>query len=72
MSDTIRIKVHRVAGHKPGSVVLVSVDDRFWQRRLKDAERDQSCEVVTPKPSAIDAPAFDEYDEAQAVEEKSA
>ncbi len=45
MSDTIRIKVHRVAGYKSGSEVVVSVHDRFWQRRLKDAKRDNCCEV---------------------------
>lgn len=25
--------------------------DIFWQRRLRDSERDQCCEIVTDKPS---------------------
>ena len=65
MSDTIRIKVHRVAGHEPGSEVVVSVHDRFWQRRLKDAERDSCCEVVkqrsrTRRPARAEAPRTEE------------
>ena len=62
MRDTIRIKVHRVAGFKPSSEVVVSIHDRFWQRRLKDAERDNCCEEVKKqrsrprRPARVEAP----------------
>ena len=52
MSDTIKILIHRVAGYKPGHEVIVATDsvgnplDLFWRRRLRDAKRDQCCEVV--------------------------
>lgn len=52
MSDTITIQVHRVVGFKAGQEVEVVVDregtplDRFWRRRLRDAKRDQCCEVI--------------------------
>lgn len=68
MSDTIRIKVHRVTGHASGSEVVVSVHDRFWQRRLKDAERDGCCEPVKQRSPRTRRPA---RGEARRPEEKT-
>ncbi len=53
MSHTITVKVHRVSGFAAGQEVPVTVDDegtpldQFWRRRLRDAKRDQCCEVLT-------------------------
>ena len=52
MSDTIKILIHRVAGYSPGHTVIVAADhegtplDLFWRRRLRDAKRDNCCEVL--------------------------
>lgn len=69
MSDTIRIRVLHpgLPGHSVGDVVEVAVDsegtplEQFWRRRLKDAERDDCCEVVTPE--ALDEEPTAEWDE---------
>ena len=68
MSDTITVKVNRVAGFAPGQEVSVEVDargnplDLFWRRRLHDAERDQCCEVLAP----VNRDLPEEYEEALA------
>ena len=63
MHDTIKILIHRVAGYQPGHTVVVAADsegtplDLFWRRRLRDAKRDNCCEVLNsaaPEPPAVD------------------
>ncbi len=67
MNDTITILIHRVAGHAPESEVVVATDsegtplDLFWRRRLRDAERDNCCEVLSP--AAPEPPAVDDWEE---------
>ena len=52
ISGKITVRVHRVAGFTPGAEISIDVDavgtplDLFWRRRLRDAKRDQCCEVV--------------------------
>lgn len=62
MSDTITVRVLRVAGFEPGQEVPVEVDARgnpldvFWRRRIRDAERDQCCEVVVHHGTVQESP----------------
>ena len=69
MSDTITIRTNRVAGYRPGEEVEVPVDDRgnvldpFWYRRLRDAKRDQCCEVVVHHGTVEPEPEAEAWDE---------
>lgn len=51
--STVKIKINSVPRHS-GTLVLEldedgTVKDRFWRRRLKDAEIDNCVEIVKPK-----------------------
>lgn len=69
MSDTITVRVHKIAGFKAGQEIPVTIDqdgtpiEKFWRRRLRDALRDQCCEVVVAAAEA-------EETEAEAWEEE--
>lgn len=48
---TMKIKCNSVAGYKAGEIVEVAESNGipkslFWRRRLRDAERDECCEIV--------------------------
>lgn len=49
---SMQVKINNLPGYTPGTVVTVETDEKgtplesFWRRRLKDAEIDQSVEVV--------------------------
>lgn len=56
MSKYIKIKVNTNLGEiEAGSVIEVLADEsgtpleKYWRRRLKDAEVDNCCELVKPK-----------------------
>lgn len=62
MSDTITVRVHKIAGFNAGQEIPVTIDrdgtpiEQFWRRRLRDAKRDQCCEVVAlEEPQGVDA-----------------
>ena len=59
MNIIAKIKVNKQFGdHKPGTIVDVDCDEtgiplnHIWRRRLKDAETDNCCEIVKPKPKS--------------------
>lgn len=55
----VRIEVRkRMANHAVGEIVIIAADnngtplDKFWRRRLEDAEHDDCCKIVRPAPKA--------------------
>ena len=56
MSEKVSIRVNaELPDYPSGSVVHVEVDEEgtplshYWRRRLKDAERDGCCEVISSR-----------------------
>lgn len=57
----MKIRINKgFASHKKGDIITVDTDsngtpvDRYWRRRLKDAEIDNCCEaVMTEKPASV-------------------
>lgn len=52
----INIKINgTIPGHYKDQIISIATDDKgtpldeFWRRRLKDAERDNCCEIVKPR-----------------------
>lgn len=52
----MKIKInHGIAGRREGDIINVESKDgvprdNFWRRRLRDAKRDNCCEVVKSSP----------------------
>lgn len=56
----INIKINGIIpGYHKDQIVSIAVDnaetpyDELWRRRLKDAKRDNCCEIVRSKPKTI-------------------